>query len=268
MSKDFYKAKKALGQNFLIDDDVIEAIAKAAVQDPADTVLEIGPGRGALTSALCERAAAVKAVELDTDLIPVLRTQFILHPNVEIINADILRTDINALLAGSAGARSVVGNLPYYITTPVLMKFIEEDVVCDRITVMVQKEVAEKISAAPDSAPYGVLGVILQHFFSIEPVIEAPADCFRPRPKVDSAVIQLIPRAERAADTSESKLAYCSFVKAAFVQRRKTLANSLAGYAGRSKEDWLRAIEALGLSADVRPERLSPLEFAALKEYI
>lgn len=268
MSKGSFRAKKSLGQNFLVDDFVIEEIAASAAQEPSDTVLEIGPGRGALTAALAERCASLTAVELDADLIPALRTQFILHPNVSIVEGDILKTDINALLAGAPAARSIVGNLPYYITMPVLMKFIEEDVKADRITVMVQKEVAEKISAAPGDAAYGVLAVILQHFFSIEPVAEAPADCFRPRPKVDSAVIRLVSRPERSADSPEAKDSYCSLVKAAFNQRRKTLANSLSGFRGKGKEDWLRIIEDLDLPSDIRPERLSPLDFAKLEEYI
>jgi len=268
MSKGSFKAKKALGQNFLVDEFVIEDIAEAAAADPADTVLEIGPGRGALTAALAERCASLIAVELDSDLIPALRTQFILHPNVSIVEGDILKTDINALLGSAPAARSIVGNLPYYITTPVLMKFIEEDVKADRITVMVQKEVADKISASPGGSAYGVLAVILQHFFEISRVTEAPADCFRPRPKVDSSVIMLLPRSERAADSPEDKSAYCSLVKAAFSQRRKTLANSLSGFRGKGKEDWLRIIEKLGLPADIRPERLSPLDFAKLEEYI
>ena len=255
-----FKTKKQLGQNFLNDSFVIEAIADAAA-GAGDTVLEIGPGLGVVTEQLAQRAEKVWAVEIDDDLIPILRTRLFAHKNVEIIHSDIIKTDINKILEGAPNSRKIVGNLPYYITTPILMKLIEDNVNCDAIVVMVQKEVAQKIMAAPGSSDYGVLGSILQYYCSVETVIEAPSECFDPRPKVDSEVIKLTPK--RSFADSEK---YTAFVKACFTQRRKTAANGLAGYKGLTKEDVSAALASLGHPASLRAETLSPEQFEELRK--
>lgn len=255
-----FKTKKSLGQNFLIDDSVIEAIADAAACG-GDTVLEIGPGLGVVTEALAERAKKVIAVEIDDDLIPVLRTRLFAHPNVEIVHSDIIKTDINALLKDAQNGRKIVGNLPYYITTPILMKLIEDDVKCDAIVVMVQKEVAEKIMAAPGTPSYGVLGAILQYFCDVQTVADAPSDCFDPQPKVDSRVIKLTPK-RSFADSAD----YIAFVKTAFTQRRKTVANGLAGCMGLTKEQIQNVLSALGHPATLRAETLSAEQLEELRK--
>ena len=257
------QANKSLGQNFLKDKEIVRAIAEAAVRSPQDEVLEIGPGLGILTEALASRAARVTAIEIDARLLPVLRANLFDFSNVTIINDDFLKLDLNSLDIGENGPLRVVGNLPYYITTPILMKIIEEAVPAGSVTIMVQKEVADKIMATPSSRNYGVLSAILQYFYEIEPVADAPAECFDPRPKVDSAVINLVPISmERLA--SDSRFRYISLIKAAFSQRRKTLPNSLAGYLGRSKEQWAAILTDRGIDPGLRAEALSPEEFERL----
>ena len=267
MSKAPFKAKKSLGQNFLTDETVIDAIAEAAVQSSEDWVLEIGPGHGAITGAVAERAERLICVELDSDLIPALRTQFILHPNVEIVEADILKTDINALLKDAPAARSVVGNLPYYITTPVLMKFIEEDVKADRMTVMVQKEVAERIAEGPGSKTYGILSVLLQAWYDIEYLFTVGSGCFAPPPKVESAVIRLR-RNSRTELGCDEKL-FKTVVKTAFGQRRKMMRNPLKplARAKADRESWSEEQLADFLAREIftlRPEKLSVEDFIGL----
>ena len=270
------QANKSLGQNFLKDEAVVEAIAKAAVAGPEDEVLEIGPGLGILTEALAVHAARVTAVEIDSRLIPILRTRLFGFKNVTLVNEDFLKLDINELLSESDRPLRIVGNLPYYITTPILMKLLEDGVDAASVTVMVQKEVAEKIMAAPGSKVYGVLAAILQYFYDVRLVIEAPAACFDPRPKVDSAVIQLVPRfcsaalGDRPGDalplrlSSSARFRYISLVKAAFSQRRKTLPNSLAGYLGKNKEQWASLLRSAGIDPGLRAEALSPGAFESI----
>ena len=281
-----FKAKKALGQNFISDPQIIEAIADACGAGPEDTVVEIGPGKGALTCTLAERAKRVIAVELDRDVIPLLKGNLAGAPNVEVVNEDILKfdwsratdfqckTDASAKNPCNSGVLRIVGNLPYYITTPILLGILEKNVPAESITVMVQKEVAERIVAAPGGGgrDYGVLSISLQYYADCSYVLDVPAEYFSPRPKVDSAVVHMILKKERLLAPQEEPQ-FFALVKKAFSQRRKTLINSLAGFsadlsaaplAPLTKEQLLSALSAAGIDPKRRPETLSIEEFAAL----
>ena len=225
-----FRAKKALGQNFISDPQIIEAIIDASQAGPADTVVEIGPGKGALTCSLAERAARVIAVELDSSVIPLLKGNLAGAQNVEVVNEDILKFDWSRAAQNpcNSGVLRIIGNLPYYITTPILLGILEKDVPAESITVMVQKEVAERIVAPPGGRDRGVLSVTLQYYADCEKVLDVPAEYFEPRPKVDSAVVHMKLKKERLLGGAEEQL-FFAVVKAAFSQRRKTLLNSLSG---------------------------------------
>ena len=261
-----FKAKKSLGQNFLKDDAVIEAIADAAGCGPDDTAVEIGPGLGALTDALSERAKRVVAVELDDRLIPVLKAKFALRDNVEIVHEDILKFDWSSL-DPKGGDLYIAGNLPYYITTPILLGIMEKKVPAKRITVMVQKEVADRITAPPGGKDYGVLSVSLQYYAYAKKVIDVPSVCFEPRPKVDSAVVTLDLKEERALD-GEGEKRFFALVKKAFSQRRKTLSNSLTGLDGKTKEEIEKLLLGNGIDPGRRAETLSLDEYINLSKEI
>ena len=200
-----FKAKKAFGQNFISDPQIIEAIADAGRVGPEDTVVEIGPGKGALTCTLAERASRVIAVELDAEVIPLLKGNLAGAPNVEVVNEDILKFDWSRAVGRSfatekqckpespcnSGVLRIIGNLPYYITTPILLGIFEKNVPAESITVMVQKEVAERICASPGGKDYGVLSISLQYYADCSYVLDVPAEYFTPRPKVDSAVVHM-----------------------------------------------------------------------------
>ncbi len=268
MSSSGFRTKKSLGQNFLKDAEVIEKIAKAACSGKEDTVVEIGPGLGALTEALSERAGKVIAVELDKRLIPILRASFALKENVEIVQGDILKYDWSeAVSAAEGGFLRIAGNLPYYITTPILLGILEKDVPAKSITVMVQKEVADRIVAKPGGKDFGVLSVSLQYYAEVRKVLDVPARCFDPRPKVDSAVVVLELRDKRALEKSEEDT-FFRLVKQAFSQRRKTLANSLAGYKGLGKEETEALLSKLGIDPKRRAETLSVDEYIYLSKEI
>ena len=272
-----FRAKKALGQNFISDPEIISAIADASCAGPSDTVVEIGPGLGALTCELSERAARVVAVELDTTVIPILKGNLAGAQNVEIINEDILKFDwdgIADIVSENSGALRIVGNLPYYITTPILLGILEKDVPAKSITVMVQKEVAERIAAQPGGRDYGVLSVSLQYYAECKKVLDVPAEYFNPRPKVDSAVVHMELKDRRLLDPSEEGK-FFSLVKAAFSQRRKTLLNSLLGFGGASiktdtmsKDTLSKTLQSCGIEPQRRPETLSIEEFANLSKII
>ena len=274
-----FRTKKALGQNFINDPQIIEAIVDACGAGPKDTVVEIGPGKGALTCTLAERAGRVIAVELDSSVIPLLKGNLAGASNVEVVNEDILKYDwsrvISAASAGDlatenrCGALRIVGNLPYYITTPILLGILEKNLPAESITVMVQKEVAERICADPGGKDYGVLSISLQYYADCVYVLDVPAEYFTPRPKVDSAVVHMTLKKERLL-APEEEPQFFALVKKAFSQRRKTLLNSLVGYCPASgsaplqKEDILKALAACGIDEKRRPETLSIEEFAAL----
>ena len=266
MSSKGFRTKKSLGQNFLKDEAVIEQIADAAGCGPMDTVVEIGPGLGVLTDALSERAGKVIAVELDDRLIPILNSRFALRDNVEIVHEDILKFDWSGLGQGK-GDLYIAGNLPYYITTPILLGIFEKAVPAKSITVMVQKEVAERIVASPGGKDYGVLSVSLQYYSEPRKVLDVPAECFEPRPKVDSAVLVLDLKEKRALKTEE-EAKFFRLVKQAFMQRRKTLSNSLAGFDGKAKEEVEEILIRNGIDPKRRAETLSLEEYIQLSKEI
>lgn len=263
-----FKMDKSLGQNFLNDPEVLEDIAAGCGAGPDDLIIEIGPGMGFLTMALAERAGKVLAIEIDERLIPILEKNLAFYNNIEVINQDVLKVDLNALIEEhrvlSDGRRlpnvKVVGNLPYYITTPILMGLLEAHIDAKNITVMIQKEVADKILAAPASKPYCVLTVMLAYYGKASLVRDVPAELFVPRPKVDSAVVTLDILADRGAHAEDEALLF-KVIKAGFSQRRKTLSNSLEG-GGFGKEKVKTALEAAGIDPKRRAETLSLQEFA------
>lgn len=263
--------KKNFGQNFLIDSNILDNIARAAAVTKEDCILEIGPGIGSLTQVLAENAGQVVAVEIDNTLIPILKQTLADYDNVEILNQDILKTDINAIIQEKNGGKpiKVVANLPYYITTPILMDLLEKERHVERITVMVQKEVAERMQAQPGDKEYGALSVAVQYYCNAHLDMIVPPSCFMPRPKVASAVITLEVLPERKVKTAEEGL-FFHIVKCAFGQRRKTLLNSLfnQGGFGFSKEEMTALIESLGWDARIRGEVLGLAEFAALTDAI
>lgn len=264
--------QKKFGQNFLIDEHVLEKIIKAAGITKEDMVLEIGPGIGTMTQYLCENSREVIAVEIDRNLIPILENDTLKeYDNITIINEDILKVDINALVSEKNSGKpiKVVANLPYYITTPIIMGLLEAHVPIDNITVMVQKEVADRMQAGPGSKDYGALSLAVQ-FYAV-PYIAAnvPPNCFMPRPNVGSAVIRLTLHKEPAVSVKNEKQMF-KLIRAAFNQRRKTLANSISNSPelSFSKEQAERAIGCLGVTPSIRGEALTLEQFAKLSDLL
>ncbi len=271
LNKYNFMFQKKFGQNFLIDTHVLEKIIKSADITKEDLVLEIGPGIGTLTQYLCENAREVIAVEIDRALIPILKEDTLKeYSNVEIINEDILKVDIGKLVAEKNGGRpiKVVANLPYYITTPIVMGLLEKNLPIDSITVMVQKEVAERMQAAPGTKDYGALSMAVQFYSEAYIAANVPPNCFMPRPNVGSCVIRLTKRNEAPVRVKSPELMF-KLIRAAFNQRRKTLQNGLANSSelSFSKELIGRGIEETGLSPNVRGEALGLKEFAALADW-
>jgi 16S rRNA (adenine1518-N6/adenine1519-N6)-dimethyltransferase len=263
--------RKQLGQNFLIDPGVLDQIAEAAEIGSDDMVLEIGPGIGTLTRRLAAEAGHVVAVEIDDHLIPILRDTLSDLTNVTVIHNDILKTDIQALADEYNGGRPirVVANLPYYITTPIVMGLFESGVPLSSVTVMVQKEVAERMQAGPGTKDYGALSLTVRYYSEAEIVAHVPPSCFIPRPKVGSAVIRLRRRSVPTVETADPDGLF-RLIRAAFGQRRKTLANALANAASLSfsKEQIQRAIADAGFSPTVRGEALTLEQFAELQKLL
>ena len=262
-----FKNAKSLGQNFLTDPGVIDAMVEAAEIGPDDLVIEIGPGIGVLTRGIAARAGEVIAVELDKALIPVLNFTLADFNNVEILNEDILKVDLTALIdekGYSAEHVKIMGNLPYYITTPIITGLLENHVPAKYITIMMQKEVADRVRAVPGSKTFGALSVAVQFRSLVAEVVEVPRDSFFPAPKVDSEVLRLELLAEPAVAVNSQEM-FFKVVKAGFGQRRKTLLNSLAG--GGFDKDLVRsALEKAGIDEMRRAETLSLEEFAALAD--
>lgn len=258
---------KSLGQNFLIESWVPRDIAEASGAGPGMGVLEIGPGIGPLTVELARRAELVTAVELDRDLLPILDETLADCPNVTVIPGDIMRFDLEKVVEGEFPGLTplVCANLPYNITTPVLTELLESQLFAG-ITVMIQKEVAQRICAVPGSKDYGAFSVLCQYYARCEYLFEVPKECFLPAPKVTSAVVRLTPRP--APDYIRDKDLFFRVVRGGFALRRKTLLNSLATCFPFSKEDLAGCIAAAGLPADIRGERLGLREFAALSDQI
>jgi len=264
-----FQLSKSLGQNFITDKSVIERIVEGSDVGEDDLVIEIGPGIGVLTAEAAESAAKVVAIEIDKKLIPILAETLADYDNIRVINQDILKTDINEIIreereAGSfTGGVKIMGNLPYYITTPIIMGILEKGVEADSITIMMQKEVADRIKAAPGGKIYGAISAAVQYYCEVEQVASVPKEVFVPRPKVDSAVLKLSIRKERPVDLIDEK-SFFACIKAGFGQRRKTLLNSLTGVNGLPKEDIKEILEAAGVDPARRAETLDINEFAAI----
>lgn len=259
--------QKKFGQNFLIDTHVLERIISEAGVTKDDFVVEIGPGIGAMTQYLCEAARAVAAVEIDKNLIPILHDTLGGYDNVEIINDDILKVDIAALAEEKNDGRpiKVVANLPYYITTPIIMGLFESRVPIESITVMVQKEVADRMQCGPGSKDYGALSLAVQYYAKPQIVANVPPNCFMPRPNVGSAVIRLTRHEKPPVEVTDEKLMF-RLIRASFNQRRKTLVNGLKNASDLSftKEQIETAIEAIGQPLTIRGEALTLAQFAEL----
>ena len=272
LNKYHFIFQKKFGQNFLIDTHVLEKIIKAANITKDDMVLEIGPGIGTMTQYLCENAREVIAVEIDKNLIPILTQDTLsMYDNVTVINEDILKVDINALVNEKNGGRpiKVVANLPYYITTPIIMGLFEARVPIENITVMVQKEVAERMQSGPGSKDYGALSLAVQYYADPYIVANVPPNCFMPRPNVGSAVIRLTLHNDAPIKVKDERLMF-RLIRASFNQRRKTLANGLnnSSELSFSKEIIEKAIEILGVSATIRGEALTLEQFAKLTDIL
>lgn len=266
-----FNFQKKFGQNFLINTGILEEIIEAAEITKDDFVLEIGPGIGTMTQYLCENAREVVAVEIDKNLIPILADTLSVYDNVEVINDDILKVDIKTLAEERNGGKpiKVVANLPYYITTPIIMGLFESHVPIDSITIMVQKEVADRMQEGPGSKEYGALSLAVQYYAKPEIVVNVPPSCFMPQPKVGSAVIRLTRHEHPPVDVSNEKLMF-QIIRASFNQRRKTLANGLNNFQGfsLSKEGIQECIAELGVPSTIRGEALSLEQFAKLSNII
>lgn len=272
LQKYHFNFQKKYGQNFLIDANILEKIIKAAGVNENDCVLEIGPGIGTMTQYLCEHAREVVAVEIDRKLIPILEQDTLsAYDNVTIINEDILKLDLHALVQEKNNGRpvKVVANLPYYITTPIIMGLFESHVPLDSITIMVQKEVAERMQVGPGTKDYGALSLAVQYYAKPEVMMTVPAGCFMPRPNVDSAVIKLTRHAVPPVTVPDEKFMF-DLIRAAFNQRRKTLVNALGNAAGLclEKDSILCALEKMECAPTIRGEALTLEKFAVLAQLL
>ena len=266
-----FRFQKRYGQNFLIDSHILEKIVEAAEITKEDMVLEIGPGIGTMTQYLAEHAREVVAVEIDKTLIPILEDTLSAYDNVTVINEDILKVDIEALAREKNGNRpiKVVANLPYYITTPIIMGLFESHTPLASITIMVQKEVADRMQAGPGTKDYGALSLAVQYYAKPELMMNVSPGCFIPKPNVGSAVIRLTRYEQNPVQVKDEDFLF-SLIRAAFGQRRKTLVNSLtnASFLSVSKEEILRALSEMGISETVRGEALTLEEFAKLSNLL
>lgn len=266
-----FSFSKGLGQNFLIDEDVLERIVDGSGVTEEMGALEIGPGAGTLTRALAQRAARVAAVEVDKRLLPLLEYTLNDFGNTSVINADVLKLDLNELIRAEFGDMpvAVVANLPYYITTPIIMKFLEGGVPVKSLTVMIQKEVAERMTAKPGGKDYGALSAAVQFYTKPSVICRAEPHCFMPQPKVASTVVHLEVLDVPSVSVKDRDL-FFKIIKSAFGQRRKTLVNALSHspYLRADKETAAACLDALGLDAAIRGERLSLADFAALSDML
>ncbi|MBQ3665964.1 MAG: 16S rRNA (adenine(1518)-N(6)/adenine(1519)-N(6))-dimethyltransferase RsmA [Lachnospiraceae bacterium] len=266
-----FSFQKKFGQNFLIDTHVLEKIIAKAEISKEDMVLEIGPGIGTMTQYLCENAKKVVAVEIDQSLIPILKDTLSDYDNVSVINEDILKVDINRLVKEENDGKpiKVVANLPYYITTPIIMGLFEKKVKVESITVMVQKEVAQRIQSGPGTKDYGALSLAVQYYAQPEIVANVPPNCFMPRPNVSSAVIRMRLHETPVVNVSDEALMF-KLIKASFSQRRKTLTNGIHNSSELSftKEQVAEALVQMGKNENVRGETLTLEEFAKLTDIL
>lgn len=267
IQKNDFRFQKRFGQNFLIDEGVLQNIIRSSEITKDDCVLEIGPGIGTMTQALAEAAGHVVAVEIDANLIPILHETLHDHANVSIIHNDVLKLDLHELIEtyNHGNPVKVVANLPYYITTPIIMGLFESHAPILSITVMVQKEVADRMQSGPGSKDYGALSLAVQYYAQPSIVQEVPPNCFIPRPNVGSAVIRLKAHNVPPVQVQDERWMF-RIVKAAFGQRRKTLLNALSSLASVPKDETRRALLSLGLSESIRGEALTLAQFAALSD--
>lgn len=267
LKKYHFSARKKYGQNFLIDAHVLDKIMEAAQITPKDCVIEIGPGIGTMTQGLCERAGKVIAIEIDDALIPILKDTLSSYNNVTVVHADVMKTDLHQLIEEENQGKpvKVVANLPYYITTPIIMSLFESGIPLKSITVMVQKEVADRMQEGPGSKDYGALSLAVQYYAKPEIVANVPPNCFVPRPKVGSAVIRLTAYEKPPVDAKDPAHMF-RLIRASFNQRRKTLVNGLfnASELHYEKEQIAGVLKEMGLGEDVRGETLTLDQYATL----
>ena len=266
-----FNFQKKFGQNFLIDTHVLEGIIEGAEITKDDCVLEIGPGIGTMTQYLCEAAKFVIAVEIDKNLIPILGETLSSYDNKLVINEDVLKVDINDLCQKYNDGKpiKVVANLPYYITTPIIMGLFESHVPLESITVMVQKEVADRMQVGPGTKDYGALSLAVQYYSVPKVLMVVSANCFIPRPNVDSSVIRLTAHKENPVKVKDEAFMF-TLIRASFNQRRKTMVNGLtnAGINGVTKESVLEVLDKMGLPATIRGEALTLSQFAELSDLL
>ncbi|MBR4575436.1 MAG: 16S rRNA (adenine(1518)-N(6)/adenine(1519)-N(6))-dimethyltransferase RsmA [Lachnospiraceae bacterium] len=266
-----FSVQKRFGQNFLIDEHVLDKIIDAAQIDKSDGVIEIGPGLGTMTRRLGELAGKVVAIEIDRQLIPILSDTLSDCDNVKVINADVMKTDLKLLIDEEFGDMpvKVVANLPYYITTPIVMNLLEGRLAIDSITIMIQKEVAERMRALPGSKDYGALSLAVGYYADAYIAANVPPNCFMPRPKVGSCVIRLTVLKNPPVSVRDEKQMF-ALIRGAFNQRRKTLVNAVSNYEGLSfnKDEIEEALKELDLSPSIRGEALDLRQFAALSDVL
>ena len=267
MNKNNIRANKSLGQNFLINEEVVEGIIESSDINKEDLIIEIGPGLGTLTKYLLEKAGKVICIELDNKMIKILQDRFFLYDNLEIINQDILKVDLDEIIKnekenGKIKKAKIVANLPYYITTPIIMKLLEEKLDLESITVMIQKEVADRLIACPGDKETGAITYAVYYYAKAKGIMEVPKNSFIPAPEVTSKVINLKLRKEPEVKVRNEKLMF-EIIKSAFMQRRKTLLNALTNAkVFINKEEGMHILEKLGLDINIRAEKLSLENFA------
>lgn len=273
MNKYNIKANKSLGQNFLIKEEVVEQIVESAKIEKEDLVIEVGPGLGSLTKYLLEKAGKVICIELDKKMIEILNDRFFLYSNFELLNQDVLKVDLKELIQkekseGKIKHVKIVANLPYYITTPIMMKLLEEQLEIESITVMIQKEVADRLIATPGEKETGAITYTVYYYATAQGVIEVQKDSFIPEPEVTSKVITLKIRKKPPVQTENKEIMF-KIIKNAFMQRRKTLANALVNTKiFNNKEDAVQALKEIGLDENIRAEKLTLEDFANLSNKI
>lgn len=266
LTKHGFRFSKALGQNFIIDENVCPDMATALKADKTTGVLEIGPGIGVLTKELCKAAKKVVSIELDSRLYPVLEETLGDFDNFELVEGDVMKLDLNALIKerfGDCGHVKVCANLPYYITSPVIMLLLESRLDIDEIIVMVQREAAERLTARLGSRNSGAVTAAVEYFADAETLFEVGRECFMPSPKVDSAVIRITPRTESKYEIEDEKK-FFSLIRAAFAQRRKTLVNSVSATLGIPKDKIINALNELGIDPNARAEKLAMEDYVRL----
>ena len=264
-----FRFSKSLGQNFLTDKNIIDQILEGSGISGDDLVIEIGPGIGVITREAAQLAHKVIAIEIDTNLIPILNWTLGDLENVEIVNQDVLKTQLNDLIAKESfpGVVRVVGNLPYYITTPIIMKLLEDQVPAASITVMMQKEVADRLTAKPGTKDFGAISLMVEYFAEAKEIVKVPRTVFVPQPKVDSTVLRLDIRDEKPVKVEDEEFLF-KVIKAGFGQRRKTLSNALSVLKGYDKATILRCLEEAGIDPVRRGETLSLEEYARLSDVL